>query len=139
MSDEVAETTIPVIPVSDTSKQVLDSFDPSPSLSPMPDTPVEADDEDADEADDTMWEEGPATFQQRMDNIRDSFRETYQVLGNSTSGAAEAKVERDKAQVAYDGKAAEVSNAATSNLEATRGYIRILQEHEAVLVGHGQA
>ena len=74
-----------------------------------------------------------------MDGIRDSFRETYQAFGSTKSGAQDAKTELDKAQAVYDGKVGEVSTARTSNLEATRGYIRILQEHEATLVSDGQA
>ena len=137
MADE-AETTIPVTPVSETAKQVLDESSPPPSPSPMPDTPVEDDDAAADEADVKMEGQDPPSFQERMDGIRDSFRETYQSWGSTKGGAQDAKAELDKAQVVYDGKVAEVSDARTSNLESTRGYIRILQEHEAALVGDGQ-
>ena len=134
MADE-AGTTIPVTPVSDTAKQV---FEESDSSSSMKDTPVEADDAAADEADVKMDGQDPPSFQDRMDGVRDSFRETYQAWGSTKGGAQDAKAELDKAQVVYDGKVAEVSDARTSNLESTRGYIRILQEHEAALVGDGQ-
>ena len=76
-------------------------------------------------------------FQERMDGIRDSFRETYQAFGSSKSGASDAKTELDKAQTVYDGKMTEVSDARSDNLVATREYIRILQEHENTLVAQG--
>ena len=134
MADEVS--TISVVAVSDQAQDVLDETPSSASPSPSPKVaePSGGEDHEAD-----MQDGAPRPFQERMDEVRDSFRETYQEFGSTTSGAREAKTELDKAQTVYDGKVVEVSHAATSNLEATRCYIRILQEHEAVLVGHGQA
>ena len=132
---DIEETAIPVVAVSEMAEQVLDQSSPSPSPSPsaMADTPVEDEEEDV-----KVDGQDPPSFQERMDGVRDSFRETYQTFTSTKGGAQDAKTELDKAQVVYDGKVAEVSDARTDNLESTRGYIRILQEHEATLVGEGQ-
>ena len=44
------------------------------------------------------------SFQERMDGIRDSFRETYQAFGDKSSGAWTAHDELVKAQAVFDGQ-----------------------------------
>ena len=133
MADEVS--TISVVAASPEAQEVLDSG-PSPDPSPSPMVTEASDGQD--EEDVKVDGQDPPSFQERMDGVRDSFRETYQTFTSTKGGAQDAKTELDKAQVVYDGKVAEVSDARTDNLESTRGYIRILQEHEATLVGEGQ-
>ena len=133
MSDEVI--TIPVVATNPEAQEVLDSA-PSPEPSPSPMVTEASGGQD--EEDVKVDGQTPPSFQERMDGVRDSFRETYQTFTSTKGGAQDAKTELDKAQVVYDGKVAEVSDARTDNLESTRGYIRILQEHEATLVGDGQ-
>ena len=136
MPDETSN--IPVVAVSDQAQEVLDetpsSHSPSPSPSPSPSVTEASDGQDHE---DDMQDERPLSFQERMDGIRDSFRETYSAFSNSKTGASDAKGELDKAQAVYDGKMTEVRYAGTENLSATRDYIRILQEHESALVAQG--
>ena len=136
MADEVT----PIEQTETVQEQEDTPASPSPSPSPKVTDPMGGQDE-ADikvngENDEAEFDYEPP-FQQRMDRIEDSFSGTYQTLGTSKSGADDAKVKRDKAQTVYDGKLTEVSDARSDNLVATRDYIRILQEHEATLVGEG--
>ena len=140
MADEAS--TIPVVAISDEAQEVLDSTpstSPSPSPSPKVTEPSDGSDEeqDMDEEQDRQ-DAAPLPFHQRMDGVRDSFRETYGAFSTSKIGASDAKVELDKAQSVYDGKMTEVWHAGSENLTATRDYIRILQEHESALVAQGQ-
>ena len=113
MADEV--TTIPVTPVSDAAQEAPDTGEP---------VNMEAD---------------PPSFQERMDSDFSAFRSTYKAHGSSKSNTSDAKVERDKAQVAYDRAMSDTSVSRQAHLEDTRYLIRTLQEHEAALVAEGQA
>ena len=139
MADEAS--TIPVVAISDEAQEVLDSTpSTSPSPSPKVTEPSDGQDHEADMQDEEpdRQDAAPLSFQERMNGVRDSFRETYSAFSASKTGASDAKVELGKAQTVYDGKMTEVWHAGGENLTATRDYIRILQEHESALVAQGQ-
>ena len=81
----------------------------------------------------------PPTFQERLDDSRDAFRSTRKTYDGSKSSVADAKAEMEQAQVTYDDAMSAASVSRSEHLGDTRDLIRVLQEHEARLIGEAAA